>query len=79
MPPIGFSFSDLFSLDPAAMQRVMSSPYFIYVFLIGAALAVIFLIAIKTYRANIVRAIQWIGFEGAASRVGKWLDRLWAD
>lgn len=79
MPPIGFSFSDLFSLDPAAMQRVMSSPYFIYIFLSCAGLAVLLLIATKTYRANIVQAIRWLGWQSTANRVDQWLERMWSD
>ncbi len=77
LPPIGFSFGDLFSLDPAAVTRVVGSPYFVYVFLSIVFLSVLFIAAARVYRHGIVRAIRALGFTKSADWVEYWLESSW--
>lgn len=60
-PPIGFSLSDLFSLSPDATQRVLSSPYFIYLAVSAVLIGFLGALIFVRYRDSICDFFNHIG------------------
>lgn len=63
-PPLGFTFSDFFSSNPDAVQRVLSSPYFIYLVISGILLGVLMSLLVSCYRSQIITFLDQMGLTG---------------